>query len=66
MIYFLYAFDVLCLLVLQSGLLEEFNDASVTVVDCPDLTCTPYLLASKGNFIYLFDLNNDIYIYIGY
>jgi len=37
-------------LVLQSGLSDEFTDVSVTVVDCPDLTCSPYLLASKGNF----------------
>jgi len=46
--------SMLCfVLVLQTGLSEEFNDVSVTVVDCPDLTCLPYLLASEGNFYWV-------------
>ena len=46
---FFFECAVFCLLVLQSGLSEEFNDVTVSVVDCPDLTCSPYSLASKGN-----------------
>jgi hypothetical protein len=34
--------------VLQSGLEDDFCDVSVTVVDCPDLSQKPFLLASKG------------------
>jgi len=33
---------------LQSGLQANFSDASVEVVDCPDLTQSPWSLASKG------------------
>lgn len=50
--------SILCFLVLQSGLSEEFNNVSVTVVDCPDLTSAPYLLASEGKFI---KMNEMIY-----
>ena len=33
---------------LQQGLQENFAQASVEVVDCPDLTQSPWSLASKG------------------
>ena len=33
---------------LERGLLENFSSASVTVVDCPDLTQSPWGLASQG------------------
>jgi len=34
--------------VLQNSLLKNFKEASVTVINCPDLTKTPYKLASSG------------------
>ena len=34
--------------VLQSGLLNSFEEVSVQVADCPDLTNKPYLLAAEG------------------
>ena len=33
---------------LERGLLENFSQATVSVVDCPDLTQSPWGLASKG------------------
>lgn len=35
-------------LVLEVGLKKNFSDVSVSVVDCPDLTKSPFNLAAAG------------------
>lgn len=35
--------------VLQNGMKKNFAEVKVTVVDCPDLTKKPFMLADKGN-----------------
>lgn len=39
--------------VLQKGLKENFADAQVSVVDCPDLTQEPFNFPAKGNLVLL-------------
>lgn len=39
--------------VLQKGLKENFADAQVSVVDCPDLTQEPFNFPAKGNLAFL-------------
>jgi len=34
--------------VLEKSLLKNFQYAQVSVVDCPDLSLDPFMLASKG------------------
>ena len=38
--------------VLADGLSENFEEVSVSVVDCPDLTEKPFMLASRGMQIF--------------
>lgn len=40
-------------IVLQKGLKENFADAQVSVVDCPDLTQEPFNFPAKGNLAFL-------------
>ena len=40
---------IYCLTVLEEGLKRNFKDVSVGVVDCPDLTSSPWCLAAPGN-----------------
>lgn len=42
------------IIVLQKGLKENFADAQVSVVDCPDLTKEPFNFPAKGNLAFLF------------
>ena len=35
-------------LVIEKGLKENFKEASVNIVDCPDLTSSPWQLAAPG------------------
>ena len=44
---FVIHFDI-SYLVLQAGLSQNFADVDVAVVDCPDLTQKPFMLAEKG------------------
>uniref|UniRef100_A0A8B9EC45 DUF1907 domain-containing protein n=1 Tax=Anser cygnoides TaxID=8845 RepID=A0A8B9EC45_ANSCY len=39
--------------VLQKGLKENFADAQVSVIDCPDLTQEPFNFPVKGNLAFL-------------
>lgn len=41
------------IIVLQKGLKENFADAQVSVVDCPDLTQEPFNFPAKGNLAFL-------------
>lgn len=41
------------IIVLQKGLKENFADAQVSVVDCPDLTQEPFNFPAKGNPAFL-------------
>lgn len=41
------------IIVLQKGLKENFADAQVSVVDCPDLTQEPFNFPAKGNLVFL-------------
>lgn len=41
------------IIVLQKGLKENFADAQVSVVDCPDLTQEPFNFPAKGNHAFL-------------
>ena len=38
----------LSFLVLEKGLRENFEDVTVSVVECPDLTLSPWQLAAPG------------------
>ena len=35
-------------LVIEKGLKENFKEASVNIVDCPNLTSSPWQLAAPG------------------
>ena len=48
--------------VLCDGLLRNFNYATVEEVDCPNLNCEPWNLASEGFFVYIF----QVYIMLAY
>uniref|UniRef100_A0A8C9FTT9 DUF1907 domain-containing protein n=1 Tax=Pavo cristatus TaxID=9049 RepID=A0A8C9FTT9_PAVCR len=40
-----------CLAEVKKGLKENFADAQVSVVDCPDLTQEPFNFPAKGNLV---------------
>ncbi len=44
-------FPLLFIPVLQEGLATNFQEASVDVVDCPDLTQSPWTLAAPGELV---------------
>lgn len=48
-----FAFTYFLIVVLQKGLKENFADAQVSVVDCPDLTQEPFNFPAKGNLVLL-------------
>lgn len=39
---------ILYIIVIERGLKENFKEASVNVVDCPNLTSSPWQLAAPG------------------
>ena len=53
-------------LVLEAGLKNNFEEVSVKVVDCPDLTQKPFGLAAEGLVTIVADLNVFILLIEGF